>query len=143
MAHRAALEAGVCEPLDSGVMVVTGASTPHCMAVASASLMLHMGITPGLAVVEMHQGSSLTKSVKLVSERTSQKVASTSLANLAYRSSCFMAILVHQSLYFQANPSHSWASSCLSWALAQVTFCSYIRAGLRLGSSLVCELSSQ
>ena len=95
-----------------------------------------MGIMPGLAAVEMHQGCSLTNSVELVSEKTSQKVASTSLAILACWSSCFVAILVCQSSYFLANPSHLWASSHLSWALAQVMLCTHIRAGLRLSPSL-------
>ena len=97
---------------------------------------------PGLGAVEIHQGSSLTESIELVSEKTSQKVASTSSAILAHWSSCLVVILVCQSLYFLANPSHPWANSHLSWALAQVMLCSHIRAGLGLGPSLVCELSS-
>ena len=77
---------------------------------------------------------------------------SNSSATLAYLSSCLaaivaccfsclMAILVHQSLYFLANPSHSWTSSHSSWALVQVMFCGHVRAKLRLDPSSVCELS--
>ena len=88
-------------------------------------------------------GSGLTESVELVSEKTSQKVASTSSAILACQSLCFVAMLVLWSSNFLANLSHSWTSSCLSWSLAQVMLCSWIRARLRLGPSSVCELSFQ
>ena len=136
------VEARSCEHSDSGVVVATGASTLHCMVAASASLMSHVGRVPGLAAVEMHQGSSLTESIELVSEKTSQKVVSTSSAILAHQSSCLVAILIHQFPYFLANPSHSWTSSQLCWALVWVMHCSYIRARLRLGPTSVCKLSS-
>ena len=69
-------------------------------------------------------------------------MASTSSAILAHWSSCFLAILVYWSSYFLANPSHLWAGSASSWALARVMLCICVRAGLRLGPSSVCELSS-
>ena len=61
------MEARACEPSDSGVVAATEASAICCSVVASASLIKCMGITPGLAAVEMHQEGSLIESVELIS----------------------------------------------------------------------------
>ena len=48
-------------PLNSGVVLSTGASTLGCMTVASASLTEHMEPAPELAVAERNQGRILTE----------------------------------------------------------------------------------
>ena len=80
-------------PPDTGAVVAIGTSTFYCLVVASTSLKEHVGRVPALVVVEMHQGSSLTESIEIVSEKTSQKVASTSSSMLTHHSSCLAAIM--------------------------------------------------
>ena len=91
---------------------------------------------------EMHQGSSLTKWVELVWEKTSWKVVSASSAIRAHCFSCFLAILIHQSSYFLVNLSTSWANSHSSWTLSWPMPCNCFRARWKPGPSSIWKSSS-